>query len=139
MLEEHAGIPMTLQADSLRQDSAASLAAAITDYYDHTWIDYRVLWLNRDNLAIHFGLYDETTHGHADALRNHNRVLADRIGLQPGERVLDAGCGVGGSAFWLAQRRAAEVVGITLPRSQVERPPSGCRAGACWPRDLRAG
>jgi cyclopropane fatty-acyl-phospholipid synthase-like methyltransferase len=45
--------------------------------------------------------------------------LADRAGIQPGERVLDAGCGVGGSSFWLAQQRGAEVVGITPVVHQV--------------------
>jgi cyclopropane fatty-acyl-phospholipid synthase-like methyltransferase len=35
--------------------------------------------------------------------------------------VLDAGCGVGGSAIWLAKEYGAEVVGITPVASQVDR------------------
>lgn len=97
----------------------SSLTEAIVGYYDETWIDYRVLWLNRDNLAVHFGYTDESTRGHTDALKNMNRVLADRVTVQPGERVLDAGCGVGGSSLWLAAQRNAEVVGITLVARQV--------------------
>ncbi len=50
-----------------------------------------------------------------------NRALADRIGMRPGQRVLDAGCGVGGSALWLAREGGVEVVGVTLVASQVER------------------
>jgi cyclopropane fatty-acyl-phospholipid synthase-like methyltransferase len=94
---------------------------AIVAYYDETWLDYRLLWLNRDNLSVHFGYADATTRGHADALLNMNRVLADRVGIRPGEHVLDAGCGVGGSSIWLAQERGAEVVGITPVFSQVAR------------------
>lgn len=96
-----------------------SLTDAIVGYYDETWLDYRILWLNPDNLAVHFGYTDQSTRSHTDALKNMNRVLADRVQIQSGERVLDAGCGVGGSSFWLAKERGAEVVGITLAPGQV--------------------
>jgi cyclopropane fatty-acyl-phospholipid synthase-like methyltransferase len=97
------------------------LAERIRAYYDETWGDYRWLWLSPRNYAIHFGYWDATTRTHAQSLREMNRALADRIGIQPGQRVLDAGCGVGGSALWLARERGAEVVGVTLVASQVER------------------
>ncbi|MGH3751787.1 MAG: methyltransferase domain-containing protein [Pseudonocardiaceae bacterium] len=96
-----------------------SLTQAIVGYYDETWLDYRVLWLNRDNLAVHFGYTDDSTRSHTDALKNMNRVLAERVQIQPGERVLDAGCGVGGSSLWLAHERSVDVVGITLAARQV--------------------
>jgi cyclopropane fatty-acyl-phospholipid synthase-like methyltransferase len=91
----------------------------IETYYDQTWKDYRFLWLNRRNLAFHFGYFDEATQTHAQALQNTNRTLADRARVGPGQRVLDAGCGVGGSGLWLAQQRGALVVGVTLVRGQV--------------------
>jgi cyclopropane fatty-acyl-phospholipid synthase-like methyltransferase len=100
---------------------AASVTDAIVRYYDQTWLDYRLLWLNPDNLAVHFGYTDHHTRSHTDALKNMNRVLADRVQLRAGERVLDAGCGVGGSSLWLAQQRGAQVVGITLPARQVAK------------------
>jgi cyclopropane fatty-acyl-phospholipid synthase-like methyltransferase len=93
----------------------------LTTYYDQTWFDYRALWLNSDNLAFHFGYHDHVHRTHQDALCNANRILADLAMVKPGDRVLDAGCGVGGSSFWLAQNRGTEVVGITLVQSQVER------------------
>lgn len=40
-------------------------------------------------------------------------ALASRAGIGPGVRMLDAGCGVGGSAIWLAKHYDVEVVGIT--------------------------
>jgi cyclopropane fatty-acyl-phospholipid synthase-like methyltransferase len=92
---------------------------AIVAYYDATWFDYRFFWLSERTLSVHFGYFDETTSRHTDSLLNMNRVLADRAGIQPGARVLDAGCGVGGSSFWLAQQRGAEVIGITSVGSQV--------------------
>jgi cyclopropane fatty-acyl-phospholipid synthase-like methyltransferase len=41
------------------------------------------------------------------------------VKIQPSERVLDAGCGVGGSSLWLVQERSVDVVGITLPAGQI--------------------
>ncbi|MGH3917316.1 MAG: SAM-dependent methyltransferase [Pseudonocardiaceae bacterium] len=110
---------MTVRNEASDREPASRVDEAIVDYYDETWIDYRLLWLNRDNLAVHFGYADDSTRGHTEALKNMNRVLAERVAIEPGERVLDAGCGVGGSSLWLAQERDAEVVGITPVASQV--------------------
>lgn len=110
---------MTAAEQPSPQQTAGSLTEAIVGYYDETWLDYRILWLNKDNLAVHFGYTDDSTRSHTDALKNMNRVLADRVRIQPGERVLDAGCGVGGSSLWLATERGAEVVGITLAARQA--------------------
>ncbi len=91
----------------------------VTDYYRETLWDYRALWSNSENLALHFGYHDETTNGHADALLNTNRVLAERAGVREGSLILDAGCGLGGSGLWLARNRKARVVGITLLRDHA--------------------
>jgi cyclopropane fatty-acyl-phospholipid synthase-like methyltransferase len=95
--------------------------ASIRAYYDQTWDDYRFLWLNRDNLAIHCGYWDAKTRNHADSLVRMNREMAERILLCEGARVLDAGCGVGGAAIWLAENYHAHVTGITLVESQIRR------------------
>src|SRR6266480_8097043 len=84
-------------------------------------MDYRMLWLNPQNRAIHFGYWDEHTHSHTESLLNMNRVLASHLDIRSGQRILDAGCGVGGSAIWLAKTFDVEVVGITLADSQVDR------------------
>lgn len=97
-----------------------SVRASVREYYDATWLDYRLLWMTGSH-ALHFGYWDETTRSHGEALVNMNRALATRVGLRPGERVLDAGCGVGGSAVWLAKTYGVEVVGITTVESQVAR------------------
>ncbi len=93
----------------------------IRAYYDETWLDYRMLWLNPQNRAIHFGYWDEHTRSHSESLLNMNRVLTNHLGIRSGQRILDAGCGVGGSAIWLAKTYEVEVVGITPVASQVAR------------------
>ena len=45
--------------------------------------------------------------------------LAARAALRPGLRVLDVGCGLGGSARYLAAEHGCEVVGIDLTRQYV--------------------
>ncbi len=92
----------------------------IIDYYDQTRFDYRTVWDNSETPAVHFGYYDEKASDHKNALQNMNRVLAETIELQSGEKVLDAGCGRGGSTFWLAKNYQAEVVGICPVPSQIE-------------------
>jgi tocopherol O-methyltransferase len=93
----------------------------IVSLYEGARWDYRLWWITSSALAMHYGFWDEQTSNHAEALINMNRVLARRAELQPGDRVLDAGCGVGGSAIWLAREFGARVVGITLVPSEVER------------------
>jgi len=52
----------------------------IRAYYDETWMDYRMLWLNPQNRAIHFGYWDEHTRSHTQSLFAMNRVLASQRG-----------------------------------------------------------
>jgi cyclopropane fatty-acyl-phospholipid synthase-like methyltransferase len=73
-----------------------------------------------ETLAIHFGLDGEGPSSLEEALIEANRYLAERAGVGAGTRVLDAGCGVGGSSLWLARERGARVTGVTLVPEQVE-------------------
>lgn len=47
-------------------------------------------------------------------------LICRKVGLRPGMRVLDVGCGWGGFARWAAERHGASVLGVTLSRRQVE-------------------
>ncbi|MBK9735520.1 MAG: methyltransferase domain-containing protein [Saprospiraceae bacterium] len=98
----------------------STLQKNIISYYDSTRLDYRVLWANKKNRAIHFGYYDEKHASHSEALENMNRVMAREVGITSSDRVLDAGCGQGGSALWLAEKIGCYVVGVTLVPHQVE-------------------
>ena len=47
--------------------------------------------------------------------------LIGQLGLKPGQRVLDVGCGVGGSAFLMAKDYGVQVDGIDLSKNMLER------------------
>ncbi|MBI2743622.1 MAG: cyclopropane fatty acyl phospholipid synthase [Chlamydiales bacterium] len=47
-------------------------------------------------------------------------LIARKLGLKKGMRVLDIGCGWGGFAKYIAQNYGVEVVGITLSENQAE-------------------
>ena len=52
------------------------------------------------------------------AQRAKKRHIAAKMMLEPGQRVLDIGCGFGGMALYLAEHTGVEVVGITLSKEQ---------------------
>jgi cyclopropane-fatty-acyl-phospholipid synthase len=49
---------------------------------------------------------------------NKCRLLAAKLSLKPGQRVLDIGCGWGGLAIYLATVCDVEVLGVTLSKEQ---------------------
>jgi cyclopropane-fatty-acyl-phospholipid synthase len=54
-------------------------------------------------------------------------LIARKLGLQPGMRVLDVGCGWGGAARFFAERHRVEVVGVTISREQARCAEYVCR------------
>ncbi len=101
--------------------SVAVPARRVVPFYEATHPSDLLPRRRRALPAIHLGFWDGDTYTHAEAQTNMNHVLAKRIALRPGERVLDAGCGLGGSTIWLAQQFGAEVVGVNLVASQLYR------------------
>jgi cyclopropane-fatty-acyl-phospholipid synthase len=54
-------------------------------------------------------------------------LIARKLNLQPGMRVLDIGCGWGGTAKLLAERHGVEVTGITVSKEQARFALDFCR------------
>jgi len=93
----------------------------IVNYYDQNYPATRYMWTNSQSLALHFGYWEENTRSDFEAQLNTNRQLAIRGQLKPGQKVLDAGCGIGGSSVWLAETYGVEVLGVTISADQVRR------------------
>ena len=93
---------------------------SVRHYYQECHVDYQIVWRLERNLFIHFGYFDEKCKKHAAALENMNREMLKRTSISASDRVLDAGCGVGGSSFWIAQQTRATVTGVNIQPLHLE-------------------
>lgn len=88
-------------------------------YYDSCHNDYLFAWCNRNNLALHYGYWDsDEPYQHHQALLNTNIKLYQSANIQAPCRILDAGCGLGGSSLWLAAL-GNKVTGISVSQKQI--------------------
>ncbi|ASO20926.1 cyclopropane fatty-acyl-phospholipid synthase-like methyltransferase [Actinoalloteichus hoggarensis] len=71
------------------------------------------------HLAYWYGDEDDTPM--AEASRRITRKVADSLGLRSGERLLDAGCGLGAPALLVAEERGVHVTGITVSATEAAR------------------
>jgi cyclopropane-fatty-acyl-phospholipid synthase len=62
-----------------------------------------------------------------DAQEQKLDLICRKIGLQPGQTVLDIGCGWGSFAKFAAERYGAKVVGITISKEQVSLAKERCK------------
>jgi cyclopropane-fatty-acyl-phospholipid synthase len=103
--------------DFLAHDKAVD-AAAISYHYDLS-NDFYALWL--DSRMIYSCAYFPTgTEDLETAQTAKLQHLCRKLRLQPGERLLDVGCGWGGLAMFAAREYGVEVHGITLSREQLQ-------------------
>lgn len=110
-------MPSSSAPESTRQFSRDEIAR----YYKETRWQYRGLWTGSDSLALHYGYWDAAISDHVSALHRMNEVLADKASIEANTRVLDAGCGWGGSSIWLAKNRSALCHGINIEPEQIAK------------------
>ncbi|QBF34006.1 cyclopropane-fatty-acyl-phospholipid synthase family protein [Thalassococcus sp. S3] len=77
------------------------------------------LWLD-PSMTYSSALYQTGAEDLETAQRAKYAALADAVRVQPGERVLEIGCGWGGFAAYLAKERGAQVTGLTISQEQLE-------------------
>ncbi len=91
----------------------------IVAYYTGTENAYKDHWDLNNSLAIHFGYWDEKVRSFPQSLLRMNEVMMEAAAIKRTDKVLDAGCGVGGSSIYLAVNLGCRVTGITLSEKQV--------------------
>jgi cyclopropane-fatty-acyl-phospholipid synthase len=91
---------------------------AVTYHYDVSNDFYR-LWLDRRMVysCAYFGSPDDDLD---TAQERKLDYICRKLRLQPGERLLDIGCGWGGLLIHAASRYGVQACGITLSKSQAE-------------------
>jgi cyclopropane fatty-acyl-phospholipid synthase-like methyltransferase len=92
----------------------------VIEYFNQTHKDYRWFWGIDRHLGLHCGFTDPVHQRHDEAVTHMNRVLATLAEITRADRVLDAGCGIGGSVIWLAENLGCQVTGVNLNARQVE-------------------
>lgn len=93
-------------------------AAAISYHYDLS-NDFYALWLDRE-MVYSCAYFECGSEDLEQAQQAKLRHLCRKLRLQPGERLLDVGCGWGGLARFAAREFGVEVFGITLSQAQLE-------------------
>lgn len=92
----------------------------IEKYYEQCNRDYEVVLQLKDAKALHYGFWDKNTRSHRQALWNMNYQIAKHAQIKETDYVLDAGCGIGGTTFFLANNIGCKVEGISLSPFQVK-------------------
>jgi len=101
----------------------------VARYYRETAGAYEKRMALEGHQSIHFGYFEPEHrtgwtvlgHDHASANVHLKALLADAAGVSEGTRVVDAGCGIGETACWLAEHRGAQVVGLNITDTQLEK------------------
>lgn len=93
-------------------------AAAVSYHYDLS-NEFYGLWLDPE-MVYSCAYFHSVNDSLAQAQQQKLDHLCRKLRLQPGERLLDVGCGWGGLARHAARHYGVEVYGITLSQAQLE-------------------
>ncbi|HEY3409417.1 MAG TPA: cyclopropane-fatty-acyl-phospholipid synthase family protein, partial [Propionicimonas sp.] len=93
-------------------------AAAIAHHYDVSGEFYRLLL--GPTMTYSCGVWEDPSVGLNAAQEAKYELICRKLGLGPGMRLLDVGCGWGGMAIHAARTYGVRAVGVTLSREQAE-------------------
>src|SRR5688500_13850571 len=94
--------------------SKEALKATIREHYDRASPLYRDLW----GIHLHHGYWVDGTETKELAQEQLIELLVSRAAIPNDSRILDIGCGIGGTAVYLAERHGMRVTGITISPMQ---------------------
>ena len=114
---QHAGGALARVAQHFahtKQEDKASI-----EYHYDVSNDFYQLWLD-PNMVYSCAYFEHGTEDLATAQRKKIDHILTKIRLQPGQTLLDIGCGWGGLVLRAAQKFGARCVGITLSKNQFD-------------------
>ncbi len=100
----------------LRRNTRSQAKRNIFAHYDIGNAFYKS-WLD-SSMTYSSALFEEGANDLTAAQENKYRRLAEAINLQPGQNVLEIGCGWGGFAEFAAKNYDVKVVGLTISQEQ---------------------
>jgi tocopherol O-methyltransferase len=92
--------------------------AAVADHYDDLDAIYRGLW----GLHVHHGYWRTGRETPDEAVEALSDLVGEQLGAAAGGRLVDIGCGYGGTARRFAER-GATVTGLSLSQEQIAHAP----------------
>ena len=101
-----------------RRNRAAASKRNVAHHYDVGNHLYR-LFLD-DDLQYSCAYYTDPANSLEQAQSDKKAHIAAKLDLRPGQRVLDIGCGWGGTALYLNAVAGVEVLGVTLSEEQIK-------------------
>jgi cyclopropane-fatty-acyl-phospholipid synthase len=101
-----------------RRHSKKRDAAAISHHYDVGNDFYRLVL--GPSMVYSCAVWSDESRSLEEAQEEKLDLVCRKLGLQPGQRLLDVGCGWGSFALHAAERYGVTVVGITISTEQAE-------------------
>ncbi|EYD75833.1 Cyclopropane-fatty-acyl-phospholipid synthase, plant type [Rubellimicrobium mesophilum DSM 19309] len=101
-----------LQSNSKRQ------ARRNISYHYDLGNSFYGLWLD-ETMTYSSALFDRGQQSLEAAQRRKYEALVDQMGAEPGDHVLEIGCGWGGFAEYAARERGLKVTGLTISKEQL--------------------
>ena len=102
-----------LQSNSKRQ------ALKNISYHYDLGNDFYSLWLD-DTMTYSSALFSTSQESLENAQVAKYASMIDQMGVQPGDHILEIGCGWGGFAEYAAKERDLKVTGLTISKEQLE-------------------
>ncbi len=102
----------------LRSNSKRQAKKNISYHYD-LGNDFYALWLD-DSMTYSSALFKTGQESLEKAQEQKYASMIDQMGAQPGDHVLEIGCGWGGFAEYAAGKRGLKVTGLTISREQYD-------------------
>ena len=93
--------------------------SSIGELYDKSQWLYSWLYYDSHSLGIHYGFWDDGVTSKPEALTKPYKEVLEILNPGESQTILDAGCGVGGACFWLANHSPANFIGITISDKQL--------------------
>lgn len=106
---------LTAKAIAMNLQSRTRSSRSVAAHYD---IGNDLYTRMLDPRMVYTCAYWKTASTLAEAQEAKLDLVCRKLGLEPGMRVLDLGCGWGGLAAFMAERYGCSVVGVTLSRDQ---------------------
>ncbi len=100
----------------MQHNPIAQARSNVAHHYDLGNAFYR-MWLDWD-MQYSCGYFPDGDEALAEAQTLKKRHICAKLGLEPGQKVLDIGCGWGGMGLYLAAVADVDVVGVTLSTEQ---------------------